>query len=570
LVKGTHFLSAAVALVILLALAVGLSAAQGPVFQQIDSPQANSVGTKAVSSAGEPAAALGTDFTYQGRLTDAAGAVDDTCSFQFGLWDDATAGMLVAGPLGVNGVSISHGLFTVALDFGTVFEGTALWLEVAVQCPGDTGYTTLDPRQALTAAPYALSLRPGAVISGTVADGSILTAFNETSIGVSVMGLQAGYDLGDLGPFSQPAGFFGGRNGIIAISKAMGGNGVTGLSSATNGISAGVYGRADSSAGYGVFGYADMITGTARGIYGMSRSTEGSGVYGYAGSTTGANFGVYGMSRSTEGSGVYGYASANDGYNYGVYGVSDSIDGRGVYGCATSTEGDAFGVGGRTDSEYGAGVYGYAPTAHGVFGRSDSTDGHGVYGMTLSSTGYTDGVYGIAYSTQGRGVYGYANATSGSAYGVLGRTDSPAGYGVFYEGGLGGTGLQSTLVETQEYGWRQLYNVGSAAALFEDVGTVQLQVGRAEVIVDPVFRQTVNTKEPYQVFVTALGAEPVLLYVTEKNATSFTLEGVTLDGRPAQCAVDYRIVAKRLGYEDVRMSTATAPPPPEEGLWGGE
>jgi hypothetical protein len=39
---------------------------------------------------------------------------------------------------------------------------------------------------------------------------------------------------------------------------------------------------------------------------------------------------------------------------------------------------------------------------------------------------------------------------------------------------------------------------------------------------------------------------------------------------PAQCAVDYRIVAKRLGYEDVRLSPATLPSSPEDGSWGGE
>jgi hypothetical protein len=94
--------------------------------------------------------------------------------------------------------------------------------------------------------------------------------------------------------------------------------------------------------------------------------------------------------------------------------------------------------------------------------------------------------------------------------------------------------------------------------------------GRAEVTIDPAFAQTVNLSADYYVFTTALSDEPVLLYVSEKRAASFILQGVTLDGRPAQCAVDYRIVAKRLGYEDVRMAPATLPASLEDELGGGE
>jgi hypothetical protein len=57
---------------------------------------------------------------------------------------------------------VSNGLFTIPdLDFGSgAFNGEARWLAIAVQCPGDSGYTALSPRQALTPAPYALAL-PG-------------------------------------------------------------------------------------------------------------------------------------------------------------------------------------------------------------------------------------------------------------------------------------------------------------------------------------------------------------------------------------------------------------------------
>jgi hypothetical protein len=80
-------------------------------------------------------------------------------------------------------------------------------------------------------------------------------------------------------------------------------------------------------------------------------------------------------------------------------------------------------------------VYGLAAassgTNYGVYGRSDSTSGTGVYGWANATSGFTSGVYGQSDSTNGRGVIGVATATSGDAYGVLGRSDSSFGIGVY-------------------------------------------------------------------------------------------------------------------------------------------
>ncbi len=99
---------------------------------------------------------LGTAFTYQGQLKNAAGPVTDTCNFQFSLWDAASGGTQIGATQTQSGVSVTDGLFTVQLDFGAAaFQGEARWLAIAVQCSGDSAYTDLTPRQALTAAPYA-------------------------------------------------------------------------------------------------------------------------------------------------------------------------------------------------------------------------------------------------------------------------------------------------------------------------------------------------------------------------------------------------------------------------------
>jgi hypothetical protein len=121
-------------------------------------------------------------FTYQGRLEDSNGSpITATCDFTFSLWDSLSA---TTGKIGndsvVSDVSVVEGYFTAPVggsEFGyAAFTGAARWLQVAVKCGSDSSYTTLSPRQAVTAAPYALSLRPGAEIHNTATSGGDTTA----------------------------------------------------------------------------------------------------------------------------------------------------------------------------------------------------------------------------------------------------------------------------------------------------------------------------------------------------------------------------------------------------------
>lgn len=104
----------------------------------------------------EQGAPLTTAFTYQGRLKADGAPVEGANDFTFRLYDSATDGELLAGELHVEDVAVREGVFSVLLDFGNVFNGQERWLEVSVR-PGDSAgaYTTLAPRQLLTAAPYA-------------------------------------------------------------------------------------------------------------------------------------------------------------------------------------------------------------------------------------------------------------------------------------------------------------------------------------------------------------------------------------------------------------------------------
>jgi hypothetical protein len=140
--KGRPVLVSVLALGLVLALAAGFGVAQGP------GPQGD---------AGTLAVPVGTAFTYQGRLTDGGSPANGAYDFEFELYDAASGGTTL-GTLTVGNSPVTDGLFTVQLDFGAaVFTGDARWLQIGVR-PGDSSgaYTALSPRQALTAAPYAL------------------------------------------------------------------------------------------------------------------------------------------------------------------------------------------------------------------------------------------------------------------------------------------------------------------------------------------------------------------------------------------------------------------------------
>jgi hypothetical protein len=156
--KGRSILINLLALGLMLALVAGLALAQGPEPESGTGIQAD----------------LGTEFTYQGRLTDGGIPADGDYDFRFILYDAGVGGSQVGSIEAPEDVTVTEGLFTVALDFGSAaFDGQARWLEIGVR-PGDStgAFTTLEPRQALMAAPYALYARgaPWGGLSGVPAD----------------------------------------------------------------------------------------------------------------------------------------------------------------------------------------------------------------------------------------------------------------------------------------------------------------------------------------------------------------------------------------------------------------
>ncbi len=116
--------------------------------------------------------AQGTAFTYQGTLADGAAPANGTYDLRLTVFDALTAGNPVGAVTELNAQTVADGLFTVAVDPGTgVFTGPARWLEIQVRPTGSPAFTTIAPRQPLTATPYALH-------AGTAATAAVATTAN--------------------------------------------------------------------------------------------------------------------------------------------------------------------------------------------------------------------------------------------------------------------------------------------------------------------------------------------------------------------------------------------------------
>ena len=116
--------------------------------------------------------------------------------------------------------------------------------------------------------------------------------------------------------------------------------------------------------------------------------------------------------------------------------------------------------------------------------------------------------------------------------------------------------MKSVVATTSSAGARRVetYSMQSPENWFEDFGSGALSNGAATVKLDPTFTQTVNTETEYHVFLTPNG-DSKGLYVSQKTATSFEVR--EQGGGASSVAFDYRIVAKRVGYEKIRLADVT-------------
>jgi hypothetical protein len=124
-------------------------------------------------------------FTYQGQLSSNGAAATGLFDVRFALYDAATVGNQVGAALTNSPTGVTNGLFQVTLNFGSSgFDGNSRWLELGVRTNGSTGaFTTLTPRQQITATPYAVR---AANFSGTLAATNLTGKISDTNLSVNV------------------------------------------------------------------------------------------------------------------------------------------------------------------------------------------------------------------------------------------------------------------------------------------------------------------------------------------------------------------------------------------------
>jgi hypothetical protein len=245
-----------------------------------------------------------------------------------------------------------------------------------------------------------------------------------------------------------------------------------------------------------------------------------------------------------------------------VYATSNS--GYGNYATSTASIGSV-GLSSQYIGLYGSGpgdgVYGFSSASSGVFGSTSS--GTAVYAS--SSTGFglqvhTSGHVG-AYITNGNG---NGADIAGSYLGVIARgpsngfplvvTDSAGnnlmwvtgGGDLHYVGGLfHGLRTSGGIINT--------FTPASSRPAIEDTGTARLVYGQAIVRLDQTFASTIDTRRPYQVFLTP-GGDTRGLYVAQKTPSGFVVREV--QGGRGTFEFDYHIYATAIGGAAQHMAIA--------------
>jgi Collagen triple helix repeat (20 copies) len=190
----------------------------------------------------------------------------------------------------------------------------------------------------------------------------------------------------------------------------------------------------------------------------------------------------------------------------------------------------------------------------GVFGATNNTpywgigtQGEGGYmgargNAILTGTGYRYGMYAQGYGG------------TGGNYGLYAYSTGTASYAVYAAGNLTCSGTKAATVRTPD-GPRELYSQESPELWLEDFGRATIQNGVAVVALAADFEQTVTVdpNHPMHAFLTPNGE--MGNWWIEYSDDAFTVHASSAANGTA---FDYRVVAKRKGYEDLRLKKSPA------------
>jgi hypothetical protein len=421
----------------------------------------------------------------------------------------------------------------------------------------------------------------------------IAGVWGDSSVHVGLYGT-SNQAMGVLGSSVSGAGVEGtstSANGVHGVSQST--SGIFGETSSASTGDAALYGYSHSNA-VGVYGYSAATAGVS------GNTNTGNGVQGSAGAGTAVRaigdtgYGLFGSTTSGQAvagsaqSGIGGSFSNNSNSNATLQATNYASAAAALLINSSSSQPAVVGI------NYGAtvGMYGYSPQGQGIGIEGNSIAGIGVYATTnAQSTGFQLGSFtgpvalwadstppngdgaGIAvvatangnnagyftnnsqYSTIYSYNYGSGNSGTDSLFNTLEAASPKGTCGFGGNGDLACTGQVKALVETGG-GARKVetYAMQSPENWMEDFGSATLQNGVATVSIDPVFAETISASADYHVFLTPNG-DSRGLYVLAKTPTGFEVH--ESGGGKSTLNFDYRIVAKRRGYEAQRLVDVT-------------
>ena len=425
-------------------------------------------------------------------------------------------------------------------------------------------------------------------------------------------GADAATHVGVLGTSNQYAGVEGiSKSGQGVWGQSTSGPGVQGNSTAGTGVSG------SSTTADGVLGYtAGNTLGTA-GVLGVAGNrTNFNGIAAVWGDSA-SNAGVYGSSTqyagvygaSTNGNGIQGY-SANgtggdfqSGGNYATVTATNTSTTAGLGLIASSLGTDAEGVLGWNTAG-GTGVFASVPYSTAIYGEDDANSGIGVEGFShsigivgrtvkpsvvgigfenekealwadsgvdannksanidvASLTAFADdnrAGYMINNSNEYPSLYLQNNGSGGTIItvnsNVLRATGKGGSCAVSSHGDLSCTGQVKTLATTSGARKLETYVVHSPENWVEDFGSGTLQNGSTTILIGSMFAEVANTAVDYHILLTPRG-DTRTLFVTNLSASSFEVH--ESGHGTSTVAFDYRIVARRKGYEGQRLNDVT-------------
>jgi hypothetical protein len=493
-------------------------------------------GTSGSVALGLSTSALETTLNGVYAQLGAADTFKDTTTF--------SGGLVAAGTSGATGVSASS-------DTGYAVSATTT-SGAAIYATGGSGSAGTFSNHAATIS-TVLASNSANYSSGLVYP----TAINGTSTGTSSVGVSgSGTLIGILGNTTTQGGY--GVYSLVkdAFAASLANNGtdypaVIAINYAAGSDTTSPIAIQATAGGIDAVGVDSVVTGNG----GIAMLGEAEGSFNYDSGITA--IGVEGLSTGPEGDGLVGEATGTGGYAVYAHASGAPDNSRPIP------------VGVYSLSDQGTGVEGFGGGQSATFNSLQSGERRdaGVWGDQTSQLHALAGVVGTADDATG-GYFQNTSPGNSTLYAINTSPGAPSGLFKAFtaatssgicgigDGDLSCTGELKSLATTSE-GARtvETYATQSAENWMEDYGTGTMEGGVAVVQIDPVFAGTVTADMSYHVFLTPLGDSKGHLYVVKTSATSFEVRESS--GGTSSIGFDYKIVAKRRGYEAQRLVDVT-------------